>query len=46
MTVTLLITTYDCEQQQLTFVHQLELGDDVQSNIREVVLQHLEKHGE
>lgn len=28
----------------LTFVNQLQLGDDVQTNIREFILEHLQEH--
>jgi hypothetical protein len=27
-------------------VHELKLGDDVEPNLRELVLKHLEEHGE
>lgn len=30
----------------LTLVDQLKLRDDVQANLRELILEHLEEHGE
>ena len=36
----------DTQDRAHTLVDQLQLGDDVQSNLGKLVLEHLEEHGE
>jgi hypothetical protein len=42
----MLAVVFDKERAKHTIVDRLELGDDVQANVRELVLEHLQEHGQ
>jgi hypothetical protein len=42
----MLAIVFDNERGRRTIVDRLKLGDDVQADVRELVLEHLQEHGQ